>query len=100
MGFSAFVQSQKETFLRDFDTKQIPRDMARFDQEKLREWIWDQFQDWFDENRDELLAQEYCRRGWAKMTLAPDPSGQLANTCRVYPECKSEIDAWMRDEIE
>jgi hypothetical protein len=74
--------------------------MGRFDAEKLRAWIWEQFEDWFEENRDELLAAEYCRRGWAKMVVAPDGAGQLANTCRVYPECKAEIDAWMRDELD
>jgi hypothetical protein len=100
MGFSSFVQAQSAAFLRDFDARQLPRDIGRFGEDAARQWIWDQFTTWFEERKEELLAEEYCRRGWGKMMLGEDESGRTVHTCRIYPECRSEVEAWLADKID
>jgi hypothetical protein len=100
VGVSTFVQSQQKTFLADFDARRMPADLNRNDKQAMQAWLMEEFQDWLEEHREELLANHWIERGWAKMVLAPDDRGQLQQTCQVKAEHQREVEAWMADEID
>lgn len=80
--------------------RDLPHEINRNDRPAVQAWLLESFQDWLAENREELLAKEWVRRDWAKMVIAPDDSGKMRHTCQVKPERKSEVDAWMADQLD
>ena len=100
MGMTTFINKLETRFLNQLTDDEIPKDLDPRDGESVRVWFKKAFGLWFLKNRDDLLAREWVRRGWAESILKPTESGELKESHRVKPECVETIDAWMQDEIE
>lgn len=100
MGVTAFIRRLEAFFLNQLDDREIPRHLDPRDNEAVQAWFQEAFGRWFLENRDDVLAREWVRRGWAEPVLKPGPSGQLRHSYRVKPEYVETIDDWMQDKIE
>jgi hypothetical protein len=100
VGVTSLIHNLETAFLNQVDSKEIPKHLDPKDGEAVKAWFHEAFGIWFLKHRDDLLAKEWARRGWAEWSLKPVESGELKETYRVKPECAELIDAWLQDEIE
>ena len=99
MGVTAFVNKLETQFLNHLREDDIPKNLDPSDGVSVQAWFKEAFGLWFLKHRDDLLAREWVRRGWAEYVLKPGESGQLKETHRVRPEYVETINAWLQDEI-
>ena len=100
MGVTSFLHQLEAFFLTQLDSKEIPKHLDPKDGDAVRAWFHEAFGYWLLKHRDDLLAKEWARRGWAEYTLKPAASGELQESYRVKPDCVQQIDAWLQDEID
>jgi len=100
VGVSAFLDKLETHFLNHLKDDEIPAHLDPADGKAVREWFKEAFALWLLKNREELLAREWIRRGWAECVLKPTESGELKETHRVKPEFVETIDAWLNDQID
>lgn len=85
MGVTAFIGKLETSFLKQLDDKEIPRHVDPNDGDAVRTWFKEAFGRWFLEHRDDVLAREWAKRGWAEVVLKPTASGELKQSYRVKP---------------
>jgi hypothetical protein len=100
VGVTSFLGRLEASFLTQLDSKEIPKHLDPKDGETLTAWFHEAFGYWLLQHRDDLLAKQWARKGWAECTLERMPSGELKETYRVKPECVEQINAWLQDEID
>jgi predicted DNA-binding transcriptional regulator len=100
VGVTAFINKLETRFLNQLKDDELPRNLDPNDRDSVRAWFKEAFGLWFLKHRDDLLAREWARRGWAEYILKPTESGGLKEIHRVRPECVEKIDAWLQDEID
>lgn len=100
MGVTAFIRRLETSFLNQLGDKEVPRHLDPSDGAAVRAWFQEAFGRWFLEHRDDVLAREWARRGWAELVLKPTESGELKESYRVKPEFVGTIDDWMQDKID
>ena len=99
MGVTSFISRLETSFLHQLDDKVIPRHIDPRDAVAVRAWFAEAFGRWFLEHRDDVLAKEWVKRGWAELILKPTASGKLKESYRVKPEHVETIDEWMQDKV-
>ncbi len=100
MGVTAFLDKLEASFLNQLDDDEIPRTLLVSDGRAVREWFKQAFGYWLLQHRDDLMAREWVRRGWAEHSLEPTESGDLKDAYRVKPESVQLIDDWLQDRID
>ncbi len=100
MGVTVFVNKLETRFLNQLTDDEVPEDLDPSDGDSVQAWFKRAFGLWFLKHRDDLLAREWVRRGWAENVLKPTGSSELKETYRVRPECVEKVDAWLQDEID
>jgi hypothetical protein len=100
VGVISFLNQLERSFLNQLDANAIPKHLNPQDGEAVHDWFHEAFAYWLLDHRDELLAKEWVRRGWAELLLTPSEAGPLKETYRVKPECVEQIEAWMQDETD
>ena len=97
MGMSVFLQRVQANYVKEQKRNGLSPDAPLSDPERLREFLWRDFTEWFLINRDDLLAEEWIRRGWA---CRLDSTEEESNQYEVKPEFVDDIDKWLNDEID
>jgi len=97
MGVTSFISKLETSFLNQLDDRLIPRHIDPGDAVAVRAWFAEAFGRWFLEHRNDVLAKEWVKRGWAELILKPNASGELKESYRVKPEYVETIDEWMQD---
>ncbi len=97
---TAFNDKLETQFLNQLADDEIPKNLDPKDGTVVQAWFETAFMAWFLKHRDDLLARESVRRGWAENILRPTGSSELKETYRVRPECVEKVDAWLQDEID
>jgi hypothetical protein len=100
VGVTPFISRLQTSFLNQLDDKEIPPHVDPSDGDAVRAWFQEAFGRWFLEHRNDVLAREWVRRGWAEVVLKPDASGELKQSYRVKPQYVETIDDWMQDKID
>jgi hypothetical protein len=100
MGVTTFLGKLESSFLTQLDSKEIPKHLDPKDGEAVKVWFHEAFGYWLLKHRDDLLAKEWARRGWAECVLKPTESGELKEAYRVKPGCVEQINAWLQDETD
>jgi hypothetical protein len=100
VGVTSFIHNLEISFLNQLDGKEIPGHLDPNDGLGVAAWFHEAFGIWFLNHRDDVLAKEWARRGWAEWSLQPAKSGELKETYQVKPECAQQIDDWLQDQIE
>jgi hypothetical protein len=100
VGVTAFLGRLEAHFLNQLKDQEIPAHLDPHDGKAVKEWFREAFGYWLLEHRDEVLAREWVRRGWAEYVLKPDPAGGLHESHRVKPEFVETIDDWLQDKVE
>ncbi|MBN2296111.1 MAG: hypothetical protein JXM70_27015 [Pirellulales bacterium] len=99
MGVTEYINKLETEFLNQLADNEIPRDLDPNDSAAVQAWFKTTYAAWFLEHRDELLAREWVKRGWAEHIMQPTESGKWEKHHRVKPEYVEEVDAWLQDEI-
>lgn len=100
MGMTAFMQRVEISYVRDRKKEGLPEDTSLTDPEKLREFLWKDFTEWFLMRRDVLLGEEWVKRGWADRVIESTDVCLTKDNYRVKPEAIDVIDAWLNDEFD
>jgi hypothetical protein len=100
VGVTSFLDKLEASFLTQLDSKDIPKHLDPKDGAAVQAWFHEAFGYWLLTHRDDLLAREWGRRGWADCVLKPAESGELKESYRVKPHCVEQIHAWLQDEID
>ncbi len=97
--FAVAAMIQPITAQSDQDVQEVIKKFEEGDP-GMQAWFKEAFGLWFLKHRNDLLAREWVRRGWAEYVLKPTGSSELKETHRVRPECVEKVDAWLQDEID
>jgi len=100
VGVTAFINKLETRFLNQLTDDEVPKHLDPSDGASVQAWFKKAFGLWFLKHRDDLLAREWVKRGWAEYILKPTESGELKETHRVRPEYVEKVDAWLQDEID
>ena len=99
MGSTKFLRKLETVFLNELDDKEIAPFVDCTDGEAVQQAVLDAFGMWFLRNRDDLLAREWIKKGWAELTVVGDASGHLKESYRVKPVYVNHIENWLEDEV-
>jgi hypothetical protein len=100
VGVTSFIHNLETSFLNQLDGQEIPRHLDPKDGHGVAAWFHEAFGIWFLNHRDDVLAKEWARRGWAEWSLRPMESGELKEVYKVKPERAEQIEDWLHDEID
>ena len=87
MGVTAFINKLEARFLNQLPDDEVPGNLDPSDGDSVRAWFNEAYGLWFLKNRDDLLAREWVKRGWAEYVLKPTASGEYSPAATPLPVC-------------
>jgi hypothetical protein len=100
VGVDAFINELETVFLNQLDGSEVPTDLDVGDGKAVQRWVHTAFSEWFLQNRNELLAQKWAKRGWAEYNLEAVAAGDEDRMYQVKAEHVEEIEAWFNEETD
>jgi hypothetical protein len=99
MGMTTFLKRLHTDFLNQLGEGDAARHVDVADGDAVVQWVSVRFGQWFLDHRDDLLAREWARQGWAEVVYRRGPTGHFKEVYVVKPHCAETVNAWLQDEL-